>query len=153
MKHYVRLTILGFMVFGCMLVIFLLSDQDAENSQALSDGILFEIINFFGVGAEHAEQFGLLIRKMAHFAEYFFLGASLYLFFRELFWQKSRSNPGQYTIAAGTLYAISDEIHQFFVPGRSMQLSDIILDVSGLCTAIVLLFIFIRIIRHREELR
>ena len=36
------------------------------------------------------------------------------------------------------LYAISDEIHQLFVPGRSGQVSDVLLDTLGAFTGIMI---------------
>ena len=38
----------------------------------------------------------------------------------------------------GTLYAASDEIHQLFVPGRSGQLRDVLLDSDGVAAGILL---------------
>ena len=38
----------------------------------------------------------------------------------------------------GTLYAASDEIHQLFVPGRSGQLRDVLLDSAGVAAGILL---------------
>ena len=35
-------------------------------------------------------------------------------------------------MVACMLYAISDELHQFFVPGRCCSLMDIIIDVAGI---------------------
>lgn len=35
----------------------------------------------------------------------------------------------------GILYGISDELHQFFVPGRAMSIADIYLDTLGILTA------------------
>lgn len=38
----------------------------------------------------------------------------------------------------GVLYAISDEYHQSWVPGRSMQFSDVCIDASGVFAGLVL---------------
>lgn len=35
------------------------------------------------------------------------------------------------TIITGTLYGASDELHQFFVPGRFSQITDIVADALG----------------------
>ena len=42
--------------------------------------------------------------------------------------------------AAGTgiLYAASDEFHQLFVPGRSGQITDVLIDSGGLLAGILL---------------
>jgi len=36
-------------------------------------------------------------------------------------------------VAFGTLFGISDEVHQFFVPGRTVSAFDLGLDVAGIC--------------------
>ena len=41
-------------------------------------------------------------------------------------------------------YAISDEIHQFFVPGRSCQIKDVLIDSCGAAVGIGLVFISIK---------
>ena len=43
------------------------------------------------------------------------------------------------TIVGGG-YAITDEIHQYFVPGRSCQLLDMIIDTTGVVTGIIICF-------------
>jgi VanZ family protein len=41
--------------------------------------------------------------------------------------------------AAGIAYAITDEIHQSFVPGRQSSVVDLLVDAAGLSVGIVLL--------------
>ena len=41
-----------------------------------------------------------------------------------------------WSLAIGVIYAVSDEIHQYFVPGRSMQISDIVIDSFGVLSGI-----------------
>ena len=41
-------------------------------------------------------------------------------------------------LAAGFLYAVSDEIHQIFVPGRSGEPRDVLIDTSGVLIGICL---------------
>ena len=41
----------------------------------------------------------------------------------------------------GTGYAITDEWHQYFIPGRSAQVSDILLDAVGVLTGIILVIL------------
>lgn len=43
------------------------------------------------------------------------------------------------------LYALTDELHQRFVPGRSGELRDVFIDTSGAFTGLVLLSIVSRI--------
>jgi VanZ family protein len=71
----------------------------------------------------------LVLRKVAHTAEYAVLGA---LLFRAL-----RREP--LAILAGSAYAVTDEVHQAFVSGRHGSPVDWLIDTVGV-TAGVLLF-------------
>ena len=70
------------------------------------------------------------IDLLFHFIEYSVLGFLLFqsISSEELF----AINPQYGTIFIGILFAISDEIHQSFVPGRHMSLMDVIFDSLGI---------------------
>jgi VanZ family protein len=70
----------------------------------------------------------LVLRKLAHAAEYAILGALLV---------RALGRPGL-AFALGTLYAASDEVHQAFVPGRMGSLVDVAIDAIGVACGIVL---------------
>ena len=44
----------------------------------------------------------------------------------------------------GTAYAASDELHQFFVPGRSGEFLDVLLDSAGVAVGVALLWLLLR---------
>ena len=69
----------------------------------------------------------LVLRKVAHAAEYAVLG---FLLLRAL---------GRETaaLALGIAYAASDELHQHFVPGRQGSLLDVALDSVGVAAGVV----------------
>ena len=69
-----------------------------------------------------------LLRKSAHFAEYAVLGA---LLLRALDLRVA-------ALTAGIAYAISDEIHQYFVPGRYASAWDVLLDSGGVLLGVLL---------------
>lgn len=46
------------------------------------------------------------------------------------------------------LYAASDELHQVFVPGRTGQISDVVVDVSGAVAGLTLLWLGGKIFKH-----
>ncbi len=54
------------------------------------------------------------------------------------------SSTGVQTFALSLLYAISDEWHQTFVPGRHGRPFDVLVDVSGIVAAILLIWRFRR---------
>jgi VanZ family protein len=74
----------------------------------------------------------LVLRKIAHAAEYALLGALLV---------RALSRPGL-AVALGVAYAISDEIHQSFVPGRMGSPLDVALDAAGVVVGVALWYRF-----------
>ena len=70
----------------------------------------------------------LALRKLAHAAEYAVLGALLV---------RATGRSGL-ALAVGTLYAVSDELHQAFVPGRMGSPVDVAIDALGVACGVVL---------------
>jgi VanZ family protein len=69
-----------------------------------------------------------VLRKIAHAAEYALLGGLLV---------RATTRPGP-AFALGVLYAVSDEIHQAFVPGRHGAPLDVAIDAVGVGIGILL---------------
>jgi VanZ family protein len=69
-----------------------------------------------------------ILRKLAHVVEYAILGALLLRAF-------ALRVPA---LAAGIAYAISDEIHQAFVPGRYASALDVAIDAAGVVVGVLL---------------
>ena len=67
------------------------------------------------------------LSSMLHFTEYLILAAISYPLL-----------PGWALMAFCALFAISDEIHQIFVPGRIFSYSDIAFDIAGAYLGLVL---------------
>lgn len=70
----------------------------------------------------------LVLRKLAHFCEYAILGA---LLLRAL-------GRETYAVAAGVVYAATDELHQHFVAGRHAAFRDVAIDAAGVLTGVLL---------------
>lgn len=68
--------------------------------------------------------------KLVHLMAYGLLGALL-LGLQPLHADGYRRRQALLAAAIGTLYGISDEWHQFFVPGRTMDLLDMAADATG----------------------
>ncbi|MDD5020100.1 MAG: VanZ family protein [Candidatus Omnitrophica bacterium] len=68
--------------------------------------------------------------KLCHFLEYFPLGLLLMWAFRSS-WNRSRIHTLLTVAFVVMLYALTDELHQFFVPGRSPDVLDGAMDVLG----------------------
>jgi VanZ family protein len=69
--------------------------------------------------------------KVAHFMEYFIFGCLLYRWFASPERGRKRWHLLLATILIGTGYALSDEWHQSFVPGRDASLWDALFDSLG----------------------
>jgi len=70
----------------------------------------------------------LVLRKLAHACEFAVLGALLLRALRD----------ERAAFAAGVAYAISDEVHQLFVPGRHGSPLDVAIDSAGVAVGILL---------------
>jgi len=73
--------------------------------------------------------------RLTHFIEY--AGFSL-LIFRAAYNSKKdwlRQNPFLWALVFASIFGISDEIHQFFIPARSCSIVDWIADTLGALTA------------------
>lgn len=76
-----------------------------------------------------------LVKKTAHFIEYYLLAVLIY---------RSLASTTTYTkrrllmtaLFLSLAYAISDEIHQSFIPGREPRIRDVIIDSSGILVAL-----------------
>jgi len=75
--------------------------------------------------------------KIAHFFEYFVFGCLLYRWFSSTKHDCDRRSAFWITIAVGTIYALTDEWHQSFVPERDASLWDAIVDAIGIGTGAV----------------
>ena len=51
----------------------------------------------------------------------------------------------------GFFYAISDELHQWFIPGRSALVGDIIIDSCGVLFGIVIIMFIIKFCRRATK--
>ena len=75
-----------------------------------------------------------IVRKLAHLTEFTILGSVLYTILRRYITYGTVIK----TIALGILIASLDEFIQLFSPGRSSQLSDILIDTIGVILGILL---------------
>lgn len=83
---------------------------------------------------------GRLMRKSAHFIAYLILGFLVSHAMKNeastaTAWKRSGT-----TLLLCVVYAISDEFHQVFVPGRGPLLKDVLIDGSGAALGILLYF-------------
>ena len=73
-----------------------------------------------------------IVRKVGHFTEYAILGLLIMRALRdERGWQLHHA---LMAIALAASYAVTDELHQHFVPGRTAALGDVVIDAMGAVT-------------------
>ena len=113
-----------------MAIIFIMSSFNAADSSNQSNFIVDIIVCIFNIN--NTEIISVIIRKLAHFTEYLILGVLVTNMLR--YYNKKT----YISIIICILYAMSDEVHQLFVPGRSCQILDIIIDTLGSSTGIIL---------------
>ncbi|KMJ59063.1 VanZ family protein [Bacillus sp. LL01] len=138
-------------VLGWMALIFYLSAQHAEQSANLSGGITDAVKVFVDQVAPESniniESLSYFVRKNAHFFAYLLLGLFSLNALRRSGVTLGKSAALAFTISV--LYAISDEVHQLFVPGRIGQVSDVLLDSAGALVGIGL-YLLVRRWRSRR---
>ena len=112
-----------------VLFIFTQSGLDSSESTAISLPIVEWIMNFFSFIDKDTLHY--FVRKAAHFSEYFLFGGSILYAMDE-----------DFTVARFALFCVlvpvCDETIQYFTPGRAAQLTDCLLDASGMiCAAFI----------------
>lgn len=146
-------------VIAWMTVIFLFSAQTADNStqtSSLPAEILARLFNPAIDQCSEAYKNMLLdrcqfvVRKLAHFSVYTVLGMLTYNALRG-FEKLSFRLSLLFSALLCLLYAVSDEFHQYFVPGRSCQLRDVSIDFSGAVFGIALSVLIIKLTGKRRK--
>lgn len=117
-------------VLSLFVLIFCLSHQSGEESTETS-GWFTSLLNFI-FPFELTEDF---VRTMAHFSEF----ACLSFFMNNLFVSYKDKLTPVFACALSFFYAITDEIHQIFVPGRACQFLDMMVDLAGIVSG---MFVF-----------
>ena len=137
----------------CMILIFLLSAQEAKKSSQTSSELIRFLLNIiypnFEALAESKQtelisSLQFLVRKSAHFMIYGMLGVFSFLSFVTYKNLTARLRM-LLSLLVCLLYAVSDEIHQLFVVGRSCELRDVLIDFLGSLLAISFMYIVVRL--------
>ena len=136
-KFYIIISAL--LVIAVAFIIFYLSGQTATESSKTSDSLIDMIADLLGLS--FSESF---IRTLAHFCEYALFG---FLAFNLYFAIKDKPKP-LLSILLSIGYAVTDEIHQLFVPGRAFQLTDLAVDTAGIILGAAIFFVFYTIINN-----
>lgn len=143
-------------IFAVLLVlwmgfIFSMSCENAEESSNTSGQTIKVVLSTVPefekqpeeVKVNIIEELQFIVRKSAHFIGYMILGilaSGLILYYGNI--------NKKYLLAflICVIYAISDEIHQLFVPGRAGQVRDVLIDSAGSLLGIILVMAFVKIL-------
>lgn len=141
---FIRWIIYVILTLGWMAVIFSFSAKNAtesgEESNAVGMFIGKTVISDFEEWSgeeqqEFAEKWDYPIRKAAHMTEYAVLG---FLLVGALIYKRQNCKLNAiFSLLVAVVYAISDEIHQYFVPGRACRISDVGFDSVGAVVGVV----------------
>ena len=119
------------------------SDSDSGSVESiLPQGIVDLLARIFDVEEGKEDAFAEeALRVTAHFCEFALLGAVSVLHVSVC----SSKNVYIPSGIFGVLYAVSDEVHQIFVPGRTFQFSDIMTDCLGVFGGLLFCLIILAI--------
>lgn len=148
-------------------VIFYLSSKSAPESTVQSQTIINSFAEILGTVIEDEEMMTSIdgiVRESAHGIEYFILGM---LVFNALFTTLNYRKQEELLLTAETgvectdkfraincmicacivcsIYALSDEIHQIPIPGRTFELLDLAIDFTGIVLGIIAISVLYKI--------
>ena len=163
MKQNIIRIILIAILLADMIFIFSNSAQNATSSASVSQSITEKVApiilpNYREMNEEEQKQAVLsldaILREIAHMLQFVPLGFALYLLLHTFSEQiQSIKLKLLITISYGIFYAITDEIHQIFSPGRAFEFFDIFMDtcgvVAGCAAAVILTLVLKRIPKQR----
>lgn len=158
MKKVVICIILWSLVIGWMGIIFYFSHQTSTVSSALSKDLAKDVYESVDLTPERFEHkpdewliahYKILVRKVAHLVQFFVLGILLTLALSMHISSINKVTVYSFTISA--LYAIGDEIHQSFIPGRGAKTGDVIIDLVGILLGCMLIWCTVKLISRFKK--
>jgi hypothetical protein len=145
-----------------MITIFGFSSENGVQSQSFSDKITLKIVHFLSSDYDtmslNKKQYffntvSFFVRKTGHFGEYGILGV-LWIVFLMTFKKIVRLKyyvQMMIPTAICLFYAVTDEIHQSFVDGRSPQVRDVFIDMLGGLAGTLFVIIVVKLVFRREN--
>lgn len=157
MKKIIRIILVILIILNCMMI-FNFSAEKSEKSDETSGRVVNTIIeinprtkNLNQKEKEiQKEKIVKPVRKTAHFSIYCTLGLLIYMFLST--YDINSKKKILISIMLSIIYACSDEIHQLFIPGRSGQIKDVLIDSAGASFGIIIGIIVLNIINKGKEI-
>ena len=146
------------LVIVWLMIIFMFSAMDADNSNKKSEGAINKVVettlnktNDLGITNKHpsenkinklVEDLNIPFRKCMHFLVYFVLA----LLLLNALYVSGFKNYKLYLVCiiACFIYSIFDEYHQTFVTGRTGQFTDSLIDTLGSTIGMIIYYFFRR---------
>lgn len=127
------------------------SNKASEKVTLLIANVISGILNLPPV-APHSELFNVIhavVRKLAHFTEYFILSILIYFACRkfDMSWKKAKL----FSFLSAFVLACIDETIQFFVPGRDGRVTDVFIDASGAVIALAVIKLFEKMVIQKRK--
>lgn len=146
MSNHTKKIIFAILILLNCITIFYFSNQIADNSGKQSGKvveIVLKLIPFIDNMQEPDRTTIIqtiltpIVRKMAHFSIYAMLGI-LTINYMNTIEEKKITKRIIYALTFCMLYAITDEFHQYFIPKRSAEIRDVLIDSLGALIGILL---------------
>lgn len=130
------------LLLAVMVTIYCLSAQDSTDSAEASNSVVSWLYELLKIDLPNGT-----VRTIAHGCEFAALG---FLMLNAL-----RSLRSDFKVVSSVIisfiYAITDEIHQLFVPGRAFQLTDLAVDLTGIVLGTTAFLILVKITEKRKS--
>lgn len=135
-----------------MAIVFIFSNQPSDVSSKTSGSITEKVVQAITkdnkkITQSQRDTIETVIRKCAHFGLYLIGGILTTNFINTTKVQGKRIII--YAILFIFVYAITDEVHQLFVPGRSGEIRDVFIDTAGGSCGTLLFIISRKIVRRK----
>lgn len=137
------ISIIVLILWACF--IFYLSNQPGYVSDKLSSNVIKHTLFVSDIVLKLIHN---PIRELMHTLEYLVFAILVINMLHQFNVKKIMTK----TFIISMFYAIFDEIHQYYVPGRTFEILDIILDLVGVVIALLLYFNFISCMKTKNDL-
>lgn len=130
-----------------MAIIFYMSNQPADISSEHSSSVINLLSSLPLVGniidvmiANDIAQF--VVRKGAHMFSYAVLATLAFMSMYDI--NINIKNTAIKSVMIAFIYALTDELHQLFIPGRSGEFRDVLVDTTGAIIGICFVYLIIK---------
>lgn len=116
-----------------------MSSKPADESSESSSKIVNIVSACLNLDISQQETATFIVRKSAHYTEYFILSGLVTITYGAYF---GKSKNSAAILLTCVLVALCDEFLQGFIPGRSSEVRDTLVDFSGALTFFVVNYVF-----------